>query len=141
MDVSLTGIQNKTTASKGAKRVKQPLQEVQQFLSDHETAKIVVIVETHASDNGRFMWCGDDKDKNSYEACTLFEVSCYDVLYRAVLTHVQILRDCIPPPVFALLSNAPDAPNHKHKSLILNLACGATVMQAAPRYLLLEGYV
>lgn len=57
------------------------------------------------------------------------------------LTYVQILEGCIPNEVYQYLSDAPDAPKHSHESIILNLACGPSVLVAAARQELLEGCV
>lgn len=43
------------------------------FLGTHETAKIVVVIDTHCADNGFPMYAGNDS--MSYQACSLFEVS------------------------------------------------------------------
>jgi hypothetical protein len=52
---------------------------------------------------------------------------------------VQILKDCVPHEVFPFLSDHTKAPNHNHKSIILNLACGASVNATGARHRLLEG--
>lgn len=44
----------------------------ERFLSDHESAKIVVVVDTHSVDNGYFVWTGASAE--SYRACSLIEV-------------------------------------------------------------------
>ena len=54
---------------------------------------------------------------------------------------VQILRDCSPDGVFKYLSNDDGTPQHAHKSIIINLACGATISKPGPRSELLDGYV
>lgn len=139
MEVSLSGVMKETRVARGvreAEKVANSIDEVKKFLRDHEMAKIVVVVKTHSAENGRFIWRGSG---TTYEGCTLFEASPYIIIYQLVLTHVQILKDCIPPVVFRFLSNAPDAPQHWHRSLIINLACGATVTLGPSRHLLLEG--
>lgn len=45
----------------------------EKFLGDHQTAKIVMIIDTHSADNGYFIWTGDTAE--SYRACSLLEVS------------------------------------------------------------------
>lgn len=42
------------------------------FMKKHPLAKIVVIVDTHAAENGFFVWVGDTPD--DYRACSLLEV-------------------------------------------------------------------
>lgn len=139
MDVSLAGILDEATVRREVKeleKLENPIKEVKNFLRDHEYAKIVVIVETHATD-GKFVWRGEDP--LTYEACTLFDVSPHITLNWPILTPTQILKDCIPHDVFKFLSNDPGAPDHKHRSLILNLACGSTVIEDTARHLLLQG--
>src|ERR1700753_3911595 len=46
--------------------------EVIKFLKTYSTAKIVVVIETHCIENGRFVWRGHSP--TTYEACSLFEV-------------------------------------------------------------------
>lgn len=110
----------------------------EQFLVAHESAKIVVIVDTHCIESGFFVWTGEGAA--DWKACSLLEVS---MLYRTtcfIFTGPsQILRDCTPPGIFKYLSNAPDAPKHNHTSLIVNLACGASISQVAARSELLDG--
>jgi hypothetical protein len=55
------------------------------------------------------------------------------------LTYTQIISGSIPKRVRAFLSNAEDAPKHNHKSIIVNLACGASISNAESRYSLLDG--
>ena len=89
MDVSLTGELEDAKimqTMKMVKKAKAPIKEVEAFLKEHEAAKIVVIVETHASDNGRFVW--RSLGKNSHDACTLYEVSLYITPRQYILTDV-----------------------------------------------------
>jgi len=54
----------------------------------------------------------------------------------------QILEDCLPEGVFeTYLSNANGTPDHHHRSLIVNVACGASVCQDGARSELLNGYI
>lgn len=53
---------------------------------------------------------------------------------------MQLLRDCLPPQIWRLLLSEDPTP-HKHRSLIINLACGATINNEASRFKLYEGYV
>ena len=89
MDVLLTG--NLEDAKimqtmKMVKKAKNPTKEVEAFLNEHKVAKIVVIVETHASDNGRFVW--RSLGKNSHDACTLYDVGLHITLRLYILTDV-----------------------------------------------------
>ncbi|KAF9789555.1 hypothetical protein BJ322DRAFT_1177906 [Thelephora terrestris] len=94
-----------------------------EFLEANPYAKIVVIIDTHAAENGYFVWA---KDANGdYQACLLLE----------------ILQDCTPKEIFNYMSDAEDAPSHHHKMLIVNLACGASVSLPQPRSELLTGEV
>ena len=56
-----------------------------------------------------------------------------------LLTFPQILKDCIPEGVFKYISNRTNTPVHHHKSIILNLACGPSVIVDAARDTLLKG--
>src|SRR5579872_7244378 len=49
------------------------IKKAERFLDDHPRAKIVVVIDTHASDNGAFVWKGSDDD--TFEACFMLEVS------------------------------------------------------------------
>ena len=110
----------------------------EQFLVAHSAAKIVIIIDTHCSENGYFVWTGTGD--NDWKACSLLEVSMlYHTTYFIFTGSSQILRDCTPPGVFKYLSNTPDIPKHQHKSLIMNLACGASISQVAARSELLDG--
>jgi len=52
----------------------------------------------------------------------------------------QILEDCLPDGVYeTYVSNAKGTPDHHHKSLIVNLACGASVSMDGARSELLDG--
>lgn len=53
----------------------------------------------------------------------------------------QILRDCMPRPIFRRVTNKSTSKAHHNKSLILNLACGSTVAMPEALHSLLEGYV
>lgn len=86
MDISLAGVladtvvSNQSTAggegkSKSKKRkpkISLPLGEVDKFLTHYPTAKIIIVVETHCLENGRFVWTGEFP--TTYEACSLLEV-------------------------------------------------------------------
>ena len=53
----------------------------------------------------------------------------------------QVLWGCIPKAVFQYLSDDSWAPEHSHKSIILNLAYGATIGAAESRNDIFKGYV
>ena len=48
-------------------------------------------------------------------------------------TLFQILKDCTPKGIFKYISNAKDTPTHHYKTLVLNLACGASINQVRVR--------
>lgn len=109
----------------------------EQFLKAHPTAKIVVVIDTHCIENGFFIYKGISPE--NYAACSLLEVS---GIYcpNPFVSHLrQILKDCIPKRVFEYISDAGDTPKHSHKSLILNLACGASISQPGSRNEMLRG--
>ncbi|KAF9781086.1 hypothetical protein BJ322DRAFT_1023203 [Thelephora terrestris] len=93
----------------------------EEFLAEHPTAKIVVVIDTHCLENGFFVWRGTGSDML---ACTLYE----------------ILSDCIPSGVFQFISDKEGTPPHTHKSLIMNLSCGATISQPSSRAQILKGH-
>lgn len=112
----------------------------QKFLDEHNTAKIVFIVDTHCLENGFFVYQGDSP--NTYNACSLLEVSLpcvHSPPLPDLNTPVQILSQCPPKGIFQYLSNDPKAPKHNHKSIIINLACGASISVAGARTQLLDG--
>ena len=55
--------------------VEDPIQKAVEFLARFETAKIVVVFDTHSVDNGAFIWRGNSADKSSLESCYMLEVS------------------------------------------------------------------
>ena len=54
-----------------------PNPEVSNFLDQHPTAKIIVIIDTHCiQETGGFLWRGTDSE--SYQSCSLYDVSRVD---------------------------------------------------------------
>ena len=141
MDVSLLGESSKTTVTNRTKARKvedrDPVKVVDKFLECYTTAKIIIVIDTHAVENGWFAYGGDTP--SDYKTCCLEEVGPCVACVALWLTCMQILRDCIPSSVFQFISDAAGSPVHNHRSLILNLACGASVKLDAPRYSLLQG--
>jgi len=114
------------------------------FLTEHETAKIIVTIDTHClEENGLLVY--SDADVTNLEACSLETVGIVRVWCQHWCANAnaitQVLRDCIPHTVYQYLSKDPTAPVHAHKSLILNLACGATIGSAESRSGIFNGYV
>jgi hypothetical protein len=109
------------------------------FLKEYPAAKIIIIVDTHCLDTGAFVWRGDSPV--SYETCTLPEVSAtlYSLFFLTRTHCTQIVGDCIPKNIGQYFSDAKDAPTHGHKTLIVNLACGASVANPITRSKLLMG--
>jgi hypothetical protein len=56
------------------------------------------------------------------------------------LTQAQLLKDCIPEGVFNFLGES-DSIEHHHRSIIVNLACGASIRLKESRENLCKGYV
>ena len=85
MDVSLDNTEVETPAakkkrSKGKGKLEHddddPIEEVVKFLATWQSAKIVVVIETHCLESGVLVWKGDEPA--NYETCSLFEVGrCY----------------------------------------------------------------
>ena len=85
MDVPLTGIMADTKIvepKQAVKKTKNPIGEVEEFLWEHETANIVIIIEMHSMENGWFIWCGHNSD--TYKVCMLWEVRCISCLPNPV---------------------------------------------------------
>ena len=99
----------------------------EEFLRKQKTAKILFIINTHYLKNGCFVY--QDDSPTEYKACTLFDVG--TSWYQALLysSHpLQIVRDCSPLGIFKYLSSKEERV-HAHRSLVLNLVCGALVAQ------------
>ena len=110
----------------------------EQFLKAQATANIVVVIDTHCIENGFFIYKGDSPE--NYAACSLLEVSATFPSKSFRISHPwQILKVCTPKGVFRYISSAADTPKHSHKSLILNLACGASASQPGSRAELFRG--
>lgn len=86
MDVALDTGKDQTpvaTVQKGKGKKKssaddEAVGEVLEFLTKWESAKIVVVVETHCLDTGVFVWKGDEPA--NYQTCSFLEVSICDLL-------------------------------------------------------------
>jgi hypothetical protein len=129
LDVSLDGSSVITGSGKSTKKSRRPIEPptvtptgaAHAFLKHHQTAKIIIVIDTHSlEEDGAFVWGGTS---GSYKGCKL----------------QQILQDCIPPELFQYLSNESGTPVHAHKSIILNLACGSTISRLVSRHHLLQG--
>lgn len=141
MDISLLGNLSDTTVVNRTKAEKvgdgEPVNVVDRFLKRYATAKIIIVIDTHAVEGGWLTYGGNTP--SDYKACCLEDV-CPSLAFVAPhLTRVQILAGCIPPSVFQFISDAVDSPVHNHRSLIVNLACGASVKLDGPRHSLLQG--
>lgn len=80
LDVSLAGLKHPMHAYTGGRecmQVKPAAAEL--FIKRYDTAKILIIIDTHCGDNGRFMYAGDDEKKTEYKACSLPEVITTDI--------------------------------------------------------------
>lgn len=103
MDVSLKGKTSDTRVSEtseaglGISDLPRPRRneastatdQVTEFLIKYPTAKIVIVVEMHCLENGRFVWKG--QSPTTYEACSLLEV-CLPYISRFPLSHAS--TDC-----------------------------------------------
>ena len=47
----------------------------EEFLSDHNSVKILVAINTHSADNRYFIWTGSNAE--TYHACSLLEVTMF----------------------------------------------------------------
>lgn len=119
---------------------KDPFTRAVDLLAHHPAAKIVVIVDTHClEESGNFIWKGADTTAD-FESCCLHEVrtrSPWIAVHPPY--HPQLLSTCIPKPFFRFLSDSSDAPNHNHKSIVLNLACGESIRNDEARFHILDG--
>lgn len=109
------------------------------FLAQHPTARIVLIIDTHClEESGQFIWKGNSPE--SYESCSLAQVcSTFRWNMAPHPTHAQIIETSIPAPIRQFLSNDKNTPVHGHQSLILNLACGASIRLPESRNSLFQG--
>ena len=113
--------------------------EAVEFLTDCPVARIVVIIDTHCVEgNGAFIW-GSDRD-GGYKACSLQEVRPCKILNQRLLTFAKLLTDCIPKNVHQFLLKSSKRVYH-NRSIIANLACGASVQNDESRESLCRGYV
>jgi len=118
----------------------RPADEAGDFLDRHTTARIVVIIDTHClEETGAFIYKGSAPD--SYEACCMEEVSSVQSRVTVSTTSEcpQIIQGCIPERVRRYLSNVKGTPVHTHRSIILNLACGASIRNTQSRHSLFNG--
>lgn len=56
------------------RRTDKSAREATDFLLDHPTAKIVVVIDTHCLDNGYYIWSRDG-NTNDFQACEMEEAS------------------------------------------------------------------
>ena len=106
------------------------------------TARIVVIIDTHClEETGAFIYEGSVPD--SYEACCMEEVSSVQSGVTVSITSEcpQIIQGCIPECVCRYLSDVKGTPVHTHRSIILNLACGASIRNTQSSHSLFNGWV
>lgn len=57
---------------------------IQQFLNNHDSAKIIVIIDTHCLPNGGFIWKTGSKDE-AFGECSLLEVRSYWIYPACIL--------------------------------------------------------
>jgi hypothetical protein len=62
----------KSKKGKGKEAAATTTTTVEEFLTKHRTAKIVVVIDTHCMDNGYFVYTGESPEQ--YQACSLKEV-------------------------------------------------------------------
>jgi hypothetical protein len=136
MDIGLGGDATETIYHPDVETACNAPKEVLAFLKRHPFARIVVVIDTHCLENGAFVYEGDSPE--SYQGCLLPEASRPYPLNDTSLIPSQML-DTIPKEVLQYISNAEDTPKHSHKSIIMNLACGATINQPISRHSLLSG--
>ena len=113
------------------------------FLTEHETAKIIISLDTHCLEETGFL-VYSDANPNDLKACNMETVGVVWALYQNACLNanamLQVLRDCIPYTVYQYITKDRKAPQHAHKSIILNLACGATIGTAQSRQAIFNGY-
>ena len=79
MEVPLNGQTNTPLPRKGRRGNQDdlPYPEITKFLTQHPTAKIVVVIDTHCfQENGLFVWSPGEGEQPSPEGCTLWDVGC-----------------------------------------------------------------
>jgi hypothetical protein len=105
MDVPLDTIADETPETPVAKKQKSkgklrdddgPVKEVIEFLTTWQSAKIVVVIETHCLETGVLVWRGDEPA--NYETCSLNEVSICDLcVHRVANACCRSYRAASPP--------------------------------------------
>jgi hypothetical protein len=117
--------------------VNNPEREALNFLHRYPTAKIIVVLDTHSTENGAFVYQTNSK---SVDACFMLEVSLINLLSGdQLLIKIQIISECIPKSIYPFISNQEGTPTHHHKTIILNLSCGSSVNMTMAREHLYEG--
>jgi hypothetical protein len=114
--------------------------DVGEFLGEHPLAKIVIVVDTHClQETGGLIWEGAGQNVN---ACSLWEVGdgyCMRWPLDHAYTGIQLLKDCLPEELTPYISKSQGTHQHFHRSIIINLACGASIRDDESRNKILEG--
>ena len=141
LGVKTTAARKKMTKAK--LKVLEDIEAAGAFLKNHEAAKIVVVIDTHClEENGLLVWADANK-AGQVGASTLEEVGATLVQCPHSSTDrnmsLQILVKSIPHTVYQYLSDSSNSPEHGHKSIVLNLACGQTIRSAEARSQIFDG--
>jgi hypothetical protein len=71
MDIPLGGVGNH--CPEGSIEVANPAAAAEEFLEQHKSAKIIVVIDTHCLENGAFVY--DGQSPENYKACFINRVS------------------------------------------------------------------
>lgn len=106
------------------------------FLKKHPLARIIIVVDTHADEEGLFVhFEGEDSCVHSD---TLNEVSFQTLTPAISSTTGKVLRDSVPVEIYQILDVSSKAV-YQHRTLVLNMSCGETITRASSRNTLLAG--
>ena len=114
------------------------MQEAVRFLERFKMAKIVIVMDTHSSDNGAFIWKGSSSDPSSLRMCYMLEVSIQRAFDVMRLTALQIVSECIPGDIYKYISDKPTV-EQRYQTLIANVTCGSSINHPMARGHLYEG--
>jgi hypothetical protein len=79
VDASIAGLEHGLQIYSGGKTTSPiGVKYIEEFLAKYETAKIVVIIDTHCENNGRFIY-GTSGGPTDYQACSLEEVGRFPI--------------------------------------------------------------
>lgn len=109
-----------------------------QFLQANPLAKIVIIVDSHSSQDGQIVTRVEgDHTYSDY----LGEVSPGDsCLLSADQLRCKVLKGCLPKEIWEIIDSEAEK-QHDHQVLVVNGTCGQSILNDGAREHFLSGYV